>query len=102
MRLFYTVPTALLATTPPPTTHYALQCPGAPQFSIVIVEHWRDHDAQDAWEAIPGVNEHYLENWGQIAPAAAITAFAPWGATAGMTLRQVFTIIRQRWSVCRL
>lgn len=67
-----------------------------------MVEHWVNHDAQDAWEALPNVSEHYLENWGNPAPAAAVTAFAPWGATQGMTLRQLFNLIRQQWFVCRL
>jgi hypothetical protein len=98
---FYTVPTALLDSDPPVTAYSAMSCPGAPQWSLVVVEQWRDHAEQDRWEDLPGVTEHYPEDWGAAAPAAAITAFAPWGATAGMTLRQVLAIVRERWKVCR-
>lgn len=94
---FYTSPTATVAATPPNGVYHALVCPGLPAFSIVLVKHWLDHASEDAWNALPNVSEHYLENMGLAAPAAAITAFAPWGATAGMTLRQLFGVIRQGW-----
>jgi len=98
MKHFYSVPTALLATTKPGGAWHATSTPGTPSVSLVIVEHWYDHASQDAWEALPGVNEHFPENMGQPAPAGVITAIAPWGATTGMTLRQVFQLIRQNWS----
>jgi len=100
-RHFYTAPTATVAATPPNGTHHALVCPGAPNFSIVMVLRFHDDASEDAWEALPGVNEHYLENMGLTAPAAAITAFAPWGATAGMTLRQLFGVVRTGWPAWR-
>jgi hypothetical protein len=99
---FYTAPAATLDATPPAATWQATQCPGAPAWCLVVVEHWRDHAAQDAWEGLPNVTEHYIENLGQPAPAAAVQAFAPWGATSGLTLRQLFSLIRQHWPACRL
>ena len=47
------------------------------------------------------MSEHYPENMGGLAPAAVVAAIAPWGATPGMTLRQVFGCIRRNWSVWR-
>lgn len=102
MRHFYTAPTATVQATPPQAAHHALVCPGLPQWSIVVVEDWPDPGSEDAWEALPQVSEHYPENLAGAAPAAVITAFAPWGATAGMTLRQVFRLIRSRWKAWQL
>ncbi len=102
MKHFYTLPTALLTSNPPPDcSWHGMPCPGAPSISVVVVLQWFTHPAQDLWEAIPGVVEHHLEHMGGSAPAAAITAFAPWGATAGMTLRQLFGVIRAQWPVWR-
>jgi hypothetical protein len=92
---FYTGPTAIVEATPPGAPFQALATPGLPAWSLVMVEHWRSHEAEDAWLALPNVTEHYIENLSQPAPAAVIAAFAPWGATAGMTLRQVLALIRQ-------
>ncbi len=102
MKHFYTVPTATLAASPPPDCGWhGMACPGAPAVSVVVVAHWYNERSQDLWEAIPGVMEHHLEQMGGSAPAAAITAFAPWGAAAGMTLRQLFGVIRAQWPVWR-
>jgi len=102
VRQFFTLPTALFVTNPPPGGYHAAQPPGAPNVTMVVVECWDSHAAQDAWEALPGVTEHYLENWWQVAPPGVIAAVTPWGATTGMTLRQVFALIRQNWPAWRL
>lgn len=101
MRSFYTAPTATVSATPPRGEFDALVCPGAPAFSLVLVSHWADSKAEDDWDDLPQVNQHYPENWGGPAPANAITAFAPWGATLGMTLREVLRIVRRNWPACR-
>jgi len=102
MKHFYSVPAATLAANPPQQAIYhATACPGLPTFCIVLVELWDTHAAQDAWEAIPGIQEHHIETMGLPAPAGVVTAFAPWGATLGMTLRQVFGVIRSQWPVWR-
>jgi len=76
-------------------------CPGAPAWCLVVVSHWADAKAEDDWDDLPQVTPHHPENWGGLAPAAAITAFGPWGATQGMTLREVLRIVRQHWPTCR-
>ena len=101
MKLFYYVPTATLQSNIPAAVHHRMVCPGLPAWSVVLVELWSGHGAQDAWEALPGVTELYPENMGITAPAAVLAAFAPWGAIAGMTLRQVFNLIRAQWPIWR-
>ncbi len=96
-RHFYVAPTSTVAATPPQAAHHALTCPGLPAWSIVVVEDWPDVASEDAWENLPNVTEHYPENLGAQAPASVITAFAPWGAASGMTVREVFRLIRARW-----
>lgn len=97
MRSFYTAPTATVQASPPATHWHALVCPGLPQWSVVVVDEWHDTASEDAWENLPQVTQHFPENMGGQAPAVVITAFAPWGATTGMTLRQVFRVIRDNW-----
>jgi len=100
-RRFYVVATADLATQPPDALYHAIQCPGTPQRSLVVVEHWTGYNEQDTWEAIPSVVELYPEQWGGIVPPAMVTAFAPWGVTATDTLRQAAQKIRAVWGVFR-
>lgn len=100
-RHFYTAPTATVAATPPNGVWQALVCPDAPNFSIVLVRYFYDDASEDAWEALPQVNEHYPENMGAAAPAVAVNAFASWGAVQGMTLRQLFNLIRTNWPTWR-
>lgn len=97
MRSFYTAPTATVEATPPPVCHHAIVCPGLPQWTIVIVDEWPDTVTEQAWDDLANVTQHYPENLGGLAPTVVITAFAPWGALAGMTLRQVFRLIRAHW-----
>jgi hypothetical protein len=101
MHRFYSIPTATLAANPPAAMYHATPAPGAPAVSLVVVEAWDGHANQDAWEALPGVQEFYIENWGALAPPGVITAFAPWGATTGMTLRQISGVIRKNWPIWR-
>ncbi len=101
LRRFYSIQTATLNANPPAAHYVASICPGNAAWSIVLVHRWNSHEEQDVWEALPSVSEHYLENMGQPAPSSAITAFAPWGTIAGMTLRQVFNVIRQNWPIWR-
>src|SRR6266550_7559639 len=97
MNQFYTAPTATVSATPPQGCFHALVCPGAPQWSIVLVESWVSTTAEDAWEDLPQVQEHHPENMGGLIPPVIVTAFAPWGVTTGMTFRDTFRIIRRRW-----
>lgn len=97
MRSFYTAPTATVAASPPAAHFHALVCPGLPQWSIVVVDEWRDPASEDAWEDLPQVTQHFPENMGGLAPPVVINAFAPIGAVTGMTLRQVFRLIRASW-----
>lgn len=102
-RCLYSCPTTLLQTSPPQSViWHATACPGAPQFSLVVVEHWHADADQDAWEDQPGVNEHYPENLGQIVPATLVTAFGPWGVLPTDTIRQALKKIRAQWSAARL
>lgn len=97
MRQLYTVPTATLAANRPAAKFYSEPSPGRPALSLVCVEEWRSDADEQAWEALPGVREWYPDELAGPAPAAAIDALAPWGATAGMTLRQVFRLARERF-----
>jgi hypothetical protein len=101
MRQFFTAPTATVSASPPGGVWHATPCPGAPQWSLVIVDHWADHSAQDAWEALPQVTEHYPENWGQPVPVAMVAAFGPWGVAPGDTIRQALRKVRARWPAAR-
>ena len=101
MRQFYSLPTATYWANVPATVHAAMPCPDVPTLTVVIVHNWPEHAVQDAWEALPGVAEHYPEHLGLPAPAGVIAAFASWGATTGMTLRQVFGLIRKQWPMWR-
>lgn len=98
---YYTAPTATVAATPPTGQWASAVCPGLPQWSLVIVHQWDSHEAQDTWEALPQVSEHYPENMGAPAPAVVVTALAPWGVQTGMTMRQIYGIIRQQFPVWR-
>jgi hypothetical protein len=102
VRQFFWLPTATLAANPPPGTYHAVQTPGLPGQSVVVVEGWTSHAGQDAWEALPGVTEFYIENWNQPVAAAAVTAFAPWGVVATDTVRQALRKIRAYWPMARL
>lgn len=101
VRHFYTVPTALLAAQAPKAQYEFVACPGTPTISLVVVHQWDDHASQDAWEDLPGVNEHYPENLGQLAPPGVVTALAPIGVAAGMTMREVFQQLRRWWPCWR-
>lgn len=95
------LPTALLAANRPRGGWHAIAAPGNPTFSVVVVEHWADHAAEDTWEDLAGITQLYPEMMGATAPPSVITAFAPWGAITGMTLREVFRLVRRQWSVFR-
>lgn len=101
MRQFYVVQTAVLAANPPDARYHALQAPGAPQFSLVVVERWSSDDAGDRWEDLPSVTEHYIENWGAIVPQGMVTAFGPFGVLPTDTIRQAMRKIRANWSPAR-
>jgi hypothetical protein len=96
----YFASTATLAATPlnGAVDHAeAIACPGAPTWSVLIVREWADPVARAQFEALPNVTEHYPESFGLPAPPALVTAFAPWGALTGDTIRQVVQKIRLRW-----
>ena len=101
MRSFYTAPTATVSATPPAATFHALVCPGAPQWSVVVVESWVSNVAEDAWDDLPNVTEHHPENMGGTIPQVVVTAFAPWGVTLGMSYREAFGVIRRKWPIWR-
>lgn len=104
MKLFYAVRTADLRATPPPAAFHAIEAPAliaGVQWSLVIVEDWPSHEAQDAWEDIPGVIELHPWKWSQGIPAAMVTAFTPWGVLPTDTIEAAFRKIRSRWPACR-
>jgi len=101
MRQFYSVQTAILHTTPPLGKWHALQCPGLPTWSLLVMEEWEGHTAQDVWEALPSVTEHYPENWNQLVPTALVTAFGPWGVVATDTIRQAMRKVQTQWAAAR-
>lgn len=100
-RQVYRAPASTVATSPPDGVWHAIPCPGAPQWSLVVVAHFSSDEAEDAWEALPSVTEYYPENLGQLCPAAMVAAFAPWGVTATDTIREALRKIRQHWPACR-
>jgi hypothetical protein len=101
MRQFFVLPTATLAANPTPGAWHAIQTPGRPDVSVVVVEHWRSHAEQDAWEALPGVTEHPIWNWGAVVPPAMVTAFGPWGVLATDTIAGAMRKIRAQWPEAR-
>jgi hypothetical protein len=104
VKLFYAVRSADLAANPPPASHHAIQTPAlvaGVQWSLVIVEDWSSPAAQDAWENIPGVIELHPWKWAGVIPTAMVTAFAPWGVSAGDTIDAAFRKIRSHWPACR-
>lgn len=104
MKLFYAIRTADLEAHPPPTAYHAIQTPAlvaGVQWSLVVVEDWPSHGAQDAWEDIPGVVELHPWKWAGVIPTAMVTAFAPWGVVSTDTIEAAFRKIRSRWPACR-
>jgi hypothetical protein len=98
VRTLYVVPTATLAGTKPRGTWHATPAPGAPQWSLCVVEFWNDEQADDDWEALPGVQPLHIETWGQVVPALAVTAFGPWGVVATDTIRQAMRKVKAIWA----
>jgi hypothetical protein len=96
VKSFYTAPTATVEASPPNAPFHALVCPGAPAWSIVVVDCWPSARDEDAWEELPQVKQHYPEDLGGTIPQS-VAAFGPWGATTGMTYREAFRIIRRMW-----
>jgi len=101
MRQFYRAPTATLAATPPDAIWHAIPCPGAPMWSLVVVECWCSDQAEDAWEDRANVTEFYRENLSQPVPPALVQAFATWGVVTGDTIRQALKKIRANWPAAR-
>jgi hypothetical protein len=102
MNRLYVAPTATVVATPPFAHYQSLATPGLPQFSLVVVEHWHSHEAQDTWEALPNVTQHHVWNWGAVVPPAVVTAFGPWGVVATDTIAQAMRKIRAQWPAARL
>lgn len=101
MKTFYVAPTATVAASPPRGAWHAIVAPGAPAWSLVVVEYWNDDAADGDWEALPQVQALHIENWGNVVPALAVTAFGPWGVAPTDTIRQAMQKIRQVWSHAR-
>lgn len=101
MKLFYAMQTANLAANPPPCSYHAIVTPGAPNWSLIIIDEWPSHQAQDTWEAIPGTIELHIWNWGKTVPAQMVTAFGPWGVVGTDTIEQAFRKVRAQWPECR-
>ena len=101
MKHFYVCPTALLDSNPPAGEWQSIATPGLPQWSLVIVTHWRDHASQDVWEALPQVTEHAIWKWDRLVPPAVVTAFGPWGVIATDTIGDAMRKIRASWSAAR-
>lgn len=102
MRTLYLVQTATLAATKPRGAWHATPCPGAPQWSLCVVEYWADEQADDEWEELPGVQPLHIENWGNVVPPLAVTAFGPWGVLPTDTIRQAMKKVRAMWPQARL
>jgi len=98
---FYTVPTALLDVAKPVGPWHAMSCADDPTFSLVVVEAWNDHSAQDAWEAHPEVVEHHLEQMGQPVSRETARLHGRLGVATGMTHREAFRRIAAAWPVWR-
>ena len=98
MRTLYLVPTATLEATKPRGSWHATACPGAPAWSLCVVEQWSDEQADNDWEALPGVRPLHIEEWGGVVPAIAIPAFGPWGVLPTDTIRQAMKKIAAVWS----
>ena len=101
MKTFYFAPTATVRATPPRGAWHATTCPGAPIWSLCVVEYWSDEQADDEWEALPGVRPLHIEDWGGLVPAIAVTAFGPWGVVATDTVRQAMKKVRAVWPIAR-
>lgn len=106
MRQFFLVPSATMATTPPPGRWHACACPSGAH--LVAVDGWNSPSEQDAWEALPGVTE--LLPW-EMVPAAAVPALESLRAigkapvspiTAGHTVTQALRALRGVWPAARL
>jgi hypothetical protein len=97
MKQIYSVRTAELRATPPDGRWHAVQCPGTPAWSLVVVLEWHTPEAEAGWEARASVTEHYPENLGGIAPPALVTAFGPCGVVGTDTVRQALRKIRAHW-----
>ncbi len=104
MKTLYLVPLtpAQVLAAPPRGAWHATACPGDPSQALVVVEFWKDDQAADDWEAVPGVQPLHLETWGQPVPPRAVTLFGPWGVLPNDTIRQAMRKIRAQWSHARL
>jgi hypothetical protein len=101
MKAFYLVPTTTLAAAKPRGAWHAIICPGATAWSLCVVEYWNDDTADDEWETLPNIQALHPENWGNVVPAAAVTAFGPWGVLPTDTIRQAMRKVRAAWSHAR-
>jgi hypothetical protein len=97
MKCFYLAQTTMAAQLP---QHPSTLLPGG-QWSLVVVERWESHEAQDAWEALPGVTELPIWSWGQPIPAAFAPILSPWGVAATDTIGQAMKKIRAVWPAAR-
>lgn len=102
MKTLYVAPLAAVQSAGPRGTSQFTTCPGAQQWCLVVVERWADDQAEDDWENMNGVQPLHIENWGQQVPAAAVTAFGPWGVVPTDTIRQAVKKIRGFWSAARI
>ena len=108
MRMVYLVPTATLNAHPLDAQHQGTTCPGTP-LSLVIVEQWHSHAAQDVWEALPGVLE--LVPWEVVPPVAipalealrtAVPTVLGTPLTGTETVAQALKRVRAAWPAARL
>jgi len=101
VKYFYRVPTATLQANPPNAIAHSTTTPGLPDWSLVVVECWNDPISQDTWEALAGVAELHIWNWGLTVPSILVTAFGPWGVVATDSIGDAVRKIRGKWPVAR-
>jgi hypothetical protein len=101
MRLFYEVPTAVLDANRPRGTWHAMPLPDDATVTLLIVDSWLDYATQDAFEALPGVVEHPVWTWNDVAPAFLHRGAASKGIKQSHSKGQAMKLLRAHWKEIR-
>jgi hypothetical protein len=103
VRHLYLAPAAVLEFNPLPS-HHALECSTNPALRLVVVESWPDAQAQDRFEAFPGVLELRPSDYDKPAPQDLVSGFADSkvaSITPLDTLESALWKIRAAWGEAR-